>query len=61
MISIAFNNVYINNYFAIVGPNKNLNLTNINKIMKDYYFDEKSFEKSQIKMTKEVIDNLLTD
>ena len=61
MISIGFNNVYINNYFAIVGPNKNLNLTNINKRMKDYYFDEKSFEKSQIKRTKEVIDNLLTD
>ena len=60
MLSLKFNNVYISDYDAIVGPNeKTGNIKKINNVINDFYYNEKSFELSQIKMQREVLDNLL--
>lgn len=60
MLSICFNNVFINDYDAIVGPNeKKGNLSKIKKVINDYYYGESSFELSQIKMLNEIINSLI--
>lgn len=60
MLSLKFNNVYINDYYSIVGKNeKNGNISKYNLDIKDYYYNEKTFELAQIKMEREVINNLL--
>lgn len=59
MLSLKFNNVYISDYDAIVGPNeKKGNLKNIKKVISDFYYKEKSFELAQIKMQKDIINSL---
>ena len=56
MLSLKFNNVYISDYDAIVGPNeKKGNLKNIKKVISDFYYKEKSFELAQIKMQKDIM------
>ena len=59
MLSLKFKNVYINDYYSIIGPNKFINVTNVNEKMNDYYFEENTFEQSQIKMESKVINELL--
>ena len=60
MASLKFNNVYIKDYYAIVGPKeKESNLKKFQQSIDDYYFGEKTFEKAEIKMQRVVIDNLL--
>ena len=61
MLSLKFNDVYINDFDAIVGPNeKKGNLKKIKKVINDFYYNESTFELCQIKMQREVIDNLLS-
>jgi stage V sporulation protein AD len=60
LLSIKFNNVYINDYYSIVGKNeKEGNITKYNGFIKDFYYGEKSFELAQIKMQREAVDKLL--
>ena len=61
MLSLSFENVFINDFDAIVGPNeKKGNLKNIKHVINDFYYKESSFEQCQIKMQKEVLDRLIT-
>lgn len=60
MCSIKFKNVYIKDYYSVVGPiEKESRLKNFDLSMDDYYYDEKTFELAEIKMQRIVIDNLL--
>ncbi len=60
MASFKFKNVYIADYYSLVGPiEKESRLKNYDLAMNDYYFHEKTFEKAEIKMQQTVIDNLL--
>lgn len=60
MASLKFNNVYLKDYYTIVGPKeKNSKLANFNMALDDYYFMSKTFEQAEIKMQKTTIDNLL--
>ncbi len=60
MASFKFKNVYIKNYYSLVGPiEKESRLKGYDLAMDDYYFKEKTFEKSEVKMQQTVIDNLL--
>ena len=61
MLSLTFNNVYINNFDAIVGPNeKKGNVKKIKKSISEFYYGESTFEKCQIKMQREIINSLLS-
>lgn len=60
MASTKYKDVYLNDYFTIVGPlEKDSHLKKYNMQMNDYYFGEKTFELAEIKMQKVVIDNLM--
>ena len=60
MLSLKFNNVYINDYSCVVGENEYKgHLSNVDEIIDNFYYGEKSFESSQIKMEENVINNLL--
>ncbi len=60
MASVKFNNVYINDYFTVSGPlEKNSKLKKVDLVMDDYYYGEKSFEDSEAKMQRVVIDGIL--
>ncbi len=53
-------NIYINDYFTIVGPlEKAHELKNCNIYLDDYYYGENSIEKAEAKMQKEVLNNLI--
>lgn len=55
-----FKDVYINDYFSIVGPlEEKSNLKGYNLSMEDYYYGEDTFEKAETKMQNIVLDNLL--
>ena len=56
-----FKNVYINDYFTVVGPlEKEYDLKRCNIYLEDYYYGEKTIEKAEIKMQKTVLNNLLS-
>lgn len=60
MPSLKFKNVYLKDYFTIVGPKeKQSKLKKYDLDFDDYYFETKTFEMAEIKMQKMVIDNLL--
>lgn len=60
MLSLDFKNIYINDFYSIVGDNeKNGNISKVDLKIDDYYYGEKSFELAQIKMQNTVIRNLL--
>ena len=60
MGSIKFKNVYLNDYFTIVGPlEKESHLKKVDLVMDDYYLGEKTFEQAEVKMQQLVIDNLI--
>ena len=55
-----FKDVYINDWFSIVGPiEQKSNLKNYNLSMNDYYYNEKTFEKAEVKMQNTVLNVLL--
>jgi stage V sporulation protein AD len=58
--SLVFKNIYINDYYSVVGPlEKNSRLKIYDVGLKDYYFGVKTFEQAEIKMQQTVIDNLM--
>lgn len=60
MASVKFKNVYINNSYSIAGMYENNgNLKNVNRYLKDFYDNEKTIEDTEVKMQKEVLDNLI--
>lgn len=60
MVSIKFKNVYLNDYFTIVGPlEKESHLKRLDLTMDNYYIGEKTFEQAEVKMQQLVIDNIL--
>ena len=57
---MKFKNVYLNDYYTIVGPlEKNSRLKRLDMVMDDYYIGEKTFEQDEVKMQQLVIDNLI--
>lgn len=59
MVTLKYNNVYINNWFSICGPKEaEGNIKQINMVLKDLYYGEKSFELAEIKMQKTTLSNL---
>lgn len=60
MASKKFKNVYLDDYFTIVGPKeKESSLKRFDLIMDDYYIGERTFENAEVKMQRLVIDNIL--
>lgn len=60
MASIKFNNVYIKDWSSIAGPmESDSKLKNIDIKMKDYYYDEKTFEQCEVKMQRTIMENIL--
>ncbi len=60
MSSFKFKNVYIKDYFSVVGPlEAESKIKTYDVALKDFYFGEKTFEKAEIKMQKTVLDNLI--
>ena len=60
MASFKFKNVYLNDYYTVVGPlEKNSHLRRLDLVMDDYYIGEKTFEQAEVKMQQLVIDNLI--
>ena len=60
MASKKFKNVYISDYYTIVGPKeKESKLKKFDMSLDDYYFGEKTFEQAEIKMQKTAILNML--
>lgn len=53
-----FKNVYINDWFSIVGPKEKEKLKNYDVALNDYYYNEKTIEKAEIKMQKVVLNYL---
>ena len=60
MASTKYKNVYLNDYYTVVGPlEKNSRLKSYDISLDDYYYKENTFELAEIKMQKVVIDNIL--
>lgn len=60
MASMKFNNVYIKDAFTIAGPLESEGqIRKFDLSMDDYYYGEKTFISSEIKMQRTVIENLL--
>ncbi len=61
MASIKYNNVYINDFFTLVGPMEgDSKLKKYDLKMDDYYFEEKTFEQAEIKMQRVAVNCLLS-
>ena len=61
MASLKINNVYINDYYSLIGKNESLScLKKYDDVIDDYYFKEKTFELAEVKMQRVVIDKLLS-
>lgn len=59
MSSKKYKNVYLDDYFTIVGPlEKESHLKKYNLSMDDYYYEEKTFEQAEVKMQSDVVNNL---
>ena len=62
MSSINFKNVYIKDNYSIIGPvEKKGKLINYNESMDDFYYGEKTFEASEVKMQINAINKLLVN
>lgn len=60
MASVKYKNIYLNDYYTIVGPmEKESKLRNYDIALEDYYYKENTFEQAEIKMQKIVVDNIL--
>jgi len=57
---LKFKDVYINDYFTLVGPlEKECDLKNANVFLNDYYYGESTIEKAEIKMQRTVLNQLI--
>lgn len=62
MASLKFKNVYIKDYFTLVGPKESEGkLKSFNMSFDDYYFKMDTFEQAEIKMQRTVIENLINN
>ena len=53
MSSLKFDNVYIKDYYTLVGPKeKDSKISNFDNSINDYYYKTKTFEMAEIKMQK---------
>lgn len=60
MASLKYNNCYIKDSYSIVGPMEKMGqIKNYDLTIDDYYFDEKTFEKAEVKMQRKAIDEIL--
>lgn len=60
MVSKILKNVYLNDFFTIVGPlEKESHLKKYDLAINDYYYGTKTFEQAEIKMQRVSINNLL--
>ncbi len=60
MASKKLNNIYLNDAFSLAGPlEANGAISNYDLVMNDYYYHESTFEQAEIKMQRNVIDNIL--
>lgn len=62
MASMFFKNVYIDDYFSVVGPlEKCSKLKKYDIGLDDYYFGEKTFEQAEIKMQNIALNKILSN
>lgn len=60
MASFKYKDVYLNNFYSVAGIYENNGvLKNVNRYLKDFYDGEKTIEDSEVKMQKEVLNNLI--
>ena len=60
MASFTYKDIYLNNYYSIAGIYENNGiLKNVSRYLKDFYDGEKTIEDAEIKMQKEVLNNLI--
>ena len=60
MPSLKFKNIYIEDYYSIVGPiEKDSRLKHYDLCMPNYYYSEKTFEMAEVRMQRSAIDNIL--
>ncbi len=60
MCSFIINNVYIDDYYTLIGKYEQKGLLKeVNFKLNNNYFEEKTFEKAEVKMQKKVLDELL--
>lgn len=60
MASFKYRDVYINKVYSIAGKYENNGiLSNVNRYLNDFYDGEKTIEDCEIKIQKEVLDNLI--
>ncbi len=60
MASFTYKEIYINKFYSIAGMYENNGiLKKVNRYLKDFYDNEKTIEDSEIKMQKEVLNNLI--
>lgn len=59
MSSFKYQNVYINSYSTIVGPEEKKGRLKFPNYIKDYYYNEKSIEDAEIKMQSFCLKNVL--
>lgn len=60
MASFKFKNVYLNDYYTVVGPLEGeSHLKKCDIVMNNYYFHEKTFEAAEVKMQRLVIDSVI--
>ncbi len=60
MVSFKYKDVYINEFYSVAGIYENNGiLKNVNRYLNDFYDKEKTIEDCEIKMQKEVLNNLV--
>ena len=60
MSSLKFKNIYIEDYYSIVGPvETDSRLKYYDICMNNYYYGEKTFEMAEVRMQRSAIDNIL--
>jgi len=61
MASFKYKDIYLNKVYSIAGTNENNGkLKNVDRYLTDFYDKEKTIEDCEIKMQKEVLENLIT-
>ena len=62
MASFKYKDIYINKYYSIAGKDENNGgLFGVNRYLKDFYDGEKTIEDAEVKMQKEVLNNLINN
>ena len=59
MKTILFNNLYLNDYYLLISKDEKKHIKKYHEIINDYYFGEKTFEQSEIKMQINTIQKLI--